>query len=86
MTMQTMLEEQKYISSMDKRNWFQKLFGYCPQCGKWFRRVRTARQNTDYDDDRLNFFTGCSDCEEKNAYFWNQMWEDLNRNRLYGGL
>ena len=85
MTMRTMLEEQKYIRSTDKRNWFQKLFGYCPHCRKWFRRVRTARQNTAYVEDSLNFFTGCRVCEEENARHWDEMWKELNGTRLYYG-
>lgn len=61
---------------MDKRNLFQKVFGYCPQCGKWFQKVRTTRQNTAYVEDELNFFTGCRECEEQNDEYWAGMWED----------
>ena len=51
---------------VDKRNFIQKILGFCPQCGKYFRKVRTARQNTAYVDDTQNFFTGCKKCEEAN--------------------
>lgn len=61
---------------MDERNSLQRLLGFCPQCGRWFRRVRTARQNTAYVDDKLNFFTGCRACEEENDRYWAGMWAD----------
>ena len=61
---------------MDERNNLQRLLGYCPQCGRWFRRVRTARQNTAYVDDKLNFFTGCRACEEENDRNWTEMWNE----------
>lgn len=64
---------------MDKRTLPQKLFGFCPSCGRWFRRVRTLRQNTAYLDDSLNFFTGCKRCHEDNAAYWDEMWAE------YGG-
>ena len=58
----------------DKRNAIQKLFGFCPQCGHWLCKVRTMRQNTAYMDDKLNFFTGCKECQERNAEYWDEMW------------
>lgn len=66
---------------MDKRNWFQKLFGYCPCCEKWFRRVRTLRQATQYIDDDQNWFTGCKKCDEQNDEYWADMWE-----QYYGSI
>ena len=62
---------------MDKRNFIQKLFGFCPQCGKYFRRVRITRQNTAYVDDTQNFFTGCRKCEEINDEYWADMCEEI---------
>ena len=66
---------------MDKRNLIQKLLGFCPQCGKYFKKVRTTRQNTAYVDDTLNFFTGCKSCEEENDAYWAEMW-----NQCYGSF
>ena len=58
----------------DKRNAIQKLFGFCPQCGHWLRKVKTMRQNTAYVDDKLNFFTGCKECQKRNDEYWDEMW------------
>lgn len=58
----------------DKRNAIQKLFGFCPQCGHWLRKVKTMRQNTAYVDDELNYFTGCKGCQDRNAEYWDEMW------------
>lgn len=62
---------------MDKRNWFQKLFGYCPCCGKWFRIVRTTRQASAYNEDYLDFFTGCRKCTEQNDEYWDAQWANV---------
>lgn len=64
---------------MDRRTLPQKLFGFCPSCGRWFRRVKTIRQNSAYLDDSLNFFTGCKRCHEDNDAYWDEMWAE------YGG-
>lgn len=66
---------------MGNRNFIQKILGFCPQCGKYFRRVRTTRQNTAYVDDTQNFFTGCRKCEDANAEYWADMWE-----QYYGSI
>ena len=55
---------------MDERNFLQRMLGFCPQCGRYFRRVITSRQNTAYVDDTKNFFTGCEKCERENAEYW----------------
>ncbi len=59
---------------MDNRNIVQRLCGFCQQCGYWFRKIKTVRQNTAYVDDSLNFFTGCKECQERNAEYWDEMW------------
>lgn len=66
----------------DHRTLIQKVFGYCPSCGKWLRTVRTCRQNTSYADDEKNFFTGCKPCEEENDRYWDEMWADYYRSCL----
>lgn len=62
---------------MDKRNIIQRLFGFCPCCGRWFRKVITYRQDTAYVDDAMNFFTGCYECKECNDDYWQDMWEQV---------
>lgn len=59
----------------NKRNTVQKLFGFCPACGRWFNRIETYRQHTNYVDDELNFFTGCKLCSEENDLYWEAMWD-----------
>jgi hypothetical protein len=61
---------------MIKRNWIQKLFGYCPCCGKWFRIVRTERRLTRYIDDADNWLTACKACQNHDDEYWSAMWED----------
>ena len=61
---------------MDKRNFIQRILGFCPQCGRYFRRVSTTRQNTAYVDDAQNFFTGCKKCEKENAEYWAELWSE----------
>lgn len=62
---------------MDKRNIIQRLFGFCPCCCHWFRKVITYRQDTAYVDDAMNFFTGCHECCERNDEFWQEMWAQV---------
>lgn len=64
---------------MDERNLIKKILGFCPQCGRYFRKVRTTRQNTAYVDDSLNFFTGCIECEEVNDELWAEKWAEYYR-------
>ena len=64
------------MATHDNRPIVQKIFGYCPHCGKWFRRIRTYRQNTAYVDDDCNFFTGCKACREENDMYWEELWKD----------
>ena len=58
----------------DHRTRVQKMFGYCPSCGKWLRRVMTYRQNTAYVEETRNFFTGCNECCDENDRYWADMW------------
>ena len=64
------------------RNILQKLSGYCPQCGRYFRYpVTVQRRNTQYCDEASNWLTACKDChEEDDAYF-----DDL-RNQYYSSI
>lgn len=73
---------QKEKNPFDRRTAIQKLFGFCPHCGKWFRRVRTAPQHTEYEDPASNYFTGCRECEEENDAYWEERWAEYNASRL----
>ena len=67
-------DKKKKTRKYDHRTLLQRLFGYCPACGKWFLSVETYRQNTEYVEEARNFFTGCRECREENDMFWAEMW------------
>lgn len=46
----------------------------CPNCGD--PAAYTARQNTAYVDDALNYVSLCEACHELNAEHWADMWAD----------
>ena len=49
--------------------------GTCPVCGVE-SEIKTVRQRTQYQDDSLNWFTGCEACIEENSDYWDDMWSD----------
>jgi len=49
--------------------------GTCPCCGRE-AEVTTERQRTHYEDDSLNWFTGCKACKEENDDYWDDMWAE----------
>lgn len=68
---------------MDNRKWYQKLFGYCPKCGRWFRfDIERRRQNTAYVEEEANFVTCCAECFEEIEELWAYMWKEYNAMRL----
>ena len=63
------------VRQYDHRTRLQKMFGYCPVCGRWLHRVKTYRQHTAYGEDAINYvFTGCKRCSEDNDAHWEDMW------------
>ncbi len=63
---------------MDNRNWFQKLFGFCPGCGRWFRfGVKRRRQNTAYADVESNYVTVCPECFDEIQELWAELWASI---------
>ena len=66
---------------MDGRNLFERAFGYCPCCDKWFRRVRTERRLTRYVDEADNWLTCCRECRDRDDEYWSDMWE-----QYYGSI
>ena len=83
---QTCLEKRKIEELTDSRNWFQKMFGYCPQCGKWFRRkIKPRRQNARYCDEADNWIAVCPECFEEIQLYWAERWEEYYSSCLGGG-
>lgn len=68
---------------MDNRKLHEKLFGFCPVCGRWFRfDIKRRRQNTQYEDEDLNFVTTCEDCFEEIQSYWDELWDWYYSTRL----
>ena len=64
----------------DKRNMFQRLFGYCNcPCHKrhWLIYPKTIRQNTSYIEEKSNWITCCEEYFENVIVpYWENMWDD----------
>lgn len=83
---QTCLEERTLVEIADTRTWIQKLFGYCPNCGKWFRRkIIIRRQNTSYCDEVDNWIVVCPKCFDEIQLLWAERWEDYYSSCFWGG-
>ena len=53
------------------------IFGYCPQCGRWFRYTRKKRRrNTAYCEDELNWLYSCRECYEYDCDYFEELWKD----------
>ena len=62
---------------MDKRNWYLKMFGFCPYCGRWFRfGVKLRRQNTAYYKEEDNWIAACPDCFDEIEEYWAERWQE----------
>jgi hypothetical protein len=58
------------------RTIFQKLFGYCPCCERYFRwQVKTQRRNTAYCDESQNWLTACNECQRQDEEYFADLWE-----------
>lgn len=71
--------KKKYTRS---RTVFEKLLGWCPCCGKYFKwPVKTMRRATRYVNEADNWLTACKKCQdEDDAYFadlWNQYYSSI---------
>lgn len=83
---QTCLVEIPIEKAADNRNWIQKLFGYCPYCGKWFRKgIKVRRQNTAYSDEVDNWTAACPECFEEIQRLWAERWEEYYSSCSWGG-
>ena len=68
---------------MDNRKLYEKVFGVCPMCRRWFRLdIKRRRQNTQYEDYESNYVTTCADCFEDIEAYWDEMWEWYYSTRL----
>ena len=65
-------------------NWLMRLtrrlrigrVGVCPCCMVFSKTIERLPQDTQYVDDKMNWFTGCADCQERNAEYWRERWAD----------
>ena len=57
---------------MPKRNFIQRIFGYCPCCDKWLRIVTMQRRMTHYINDEKNWLTACKQCHKEDYAHWEE--------------
>lgn len=55
----------------DSRLWYQKLFGYCPCCGRWFQKIELR-----------DGCMVCKDCHEEHEAWKQEMQVDFRKSRL----
>lgn len=66
-----------------RRSFFQRLFGYCPCCNRYFRKlVTTERRHTEYCEQRNNYLTACRDCHLDDDAYYDELWKEYNAGRL----
>ena len=59
---------------MPKRTLFERIMGYCPMCGLWFRRgVRDRPISAEYIDEGVAFITACEPCHREFVSCWDQI-------------
>lgn len=60
-----------------KIKWFfRNNFGWCPHCGKWFKKIRLFHMGTAYNEGYMNYMEGCSDCEKEVCKNVEEMWSE----------
>ena len=70
---------------MDTRSIFEKLFGYCPCCDRWFcRGIKRRRMSTQYTDDGSNYITVCKLCFDDIEGILDEQWKEYNSERMGG--
>ena len=52
---------------------------YCNECDKMKDTVKTRRQNTSYQNDKLNRVICCKQCFDKKQSLWAEMWKEHGR-------
>jgi len=51
----------------------------CGECGKMKDTVEKRKQNTAYEDDKLNYIECCKECFDNREAMWVEMWAELGR-------
>lgn len=73
-------EKKKYKVKLP---WWQKLFGYCPCCNRYFKwPVTTERRHTEYCEPSNNYLTACKECHYEDDSYFDERWEEYNASRL----
>lgn len=63
-------------------NWCPIDLTICPLCDRASETIALRRINTAYEDDGLNFQTGCWDCFDRTIEYYDDLWDEYNRGRL----
>lgn len=61
--------------------WFERLFGYCWGCDRWFTDLKRRRLNTAYYDEESNYMCSCGDCYQEAHDQYEDMWAEYNSGR-----
>ena len=70
---------------MDRRTLFERLFGYCPCCDRWFcRGVKRRRFNAEYADEGDNYVTACRECYDDIQDAMDYAWNEYDNERIGG--
>lgn len=60
---------------------FNKLFGYCFCCGRYFKYPIKRELNTAYEKDEKNWICTCRKCYEEAIAHYEEMWLDYYMSR-----
>lgn len=60
---------------------FNKLFGYCHCCKRYFKYPIRRELNTAYEEDEMNWIYTCKECYKEAITHYEEMWLDYYMSR-----
>lgn len=67
------------------RKFFERIFGFCPYCHRWFQySTKRRRQSTAYIHEEDNYIVCCDDCFEEVEAYWKERWDELDHDLMSG--
>ncbi len=55
----------------------KRIFGHCPECGRWFTFPRYRREITLYEHDNDNFLYSCKRCYKERDEKWEGLFKEI---------